>query len=473
MVHSAIGLGLAISWLWLSFLNGPLLYQFASRSLYKAETLFLLFLFFHSLSFLWIGNHFSFFSQHKRFLRPFGVFAMILSAIITQLLFGQIYTFILTALIILLASFGGAILISSWGETFAKLEPGNMGVAFGGAILLSTVLSVIGLHVPNLGLLFLVLATPLFSYIILQIESPTDQPQAVPTAPLISKNPLPFKLIAILFLFYSAGGFMYKLIYAVNPFDEKQMYIISSATYCLICILAGLAIKYCPHLDLRLLYRPVLPLLGSGFILFPLLAKTSMIPFLLLQTGFALFDAYTWLLFIYLASSHTSPLYIIGWSMFFLTFSMFVGDLLLTGLLTIGIPFHSNMVSLLAAILVLCTSLIFHDRKETFSGWTTTDTPDTAEALPPPKTSPHDEETIEPNNHLITDSQELFCNHYPLTAREKEVVILLLKGRNNPFIRNELNIADSTLKTHLRNIYRKLEVCDRQELVSLYDSLTN
>lgn len=65
--------------------------------------------------------------------------------------------------------------------------------------------------------------------------------------------------------------------------------------------------------------------------------------------------------------------------------------------------------------------------------------------------------------------ENTFCSHYNLTARETEVMLLLLKGRNNPFIREALNISDNTLKSHLRNIYRKLIVTNRQELFSLFD----
>lgn len=60
-----------------------------------------------------------------------------------------------------------------------------------------------------------------------------------------------------------------------------------------------------------------------------------------------------------------------------------------------------------------------------------------------------------------------------LTAREKEVLLLLLSGRNNPYIREKLNISNNTLKTHLRNIYHKLGVGNRQELLSLFGQFWN
>ncbi len=52
-----------------------------------------------------------------------------------------------------------------------------------------------------------------------------------------------------------------------------------------------------------------------------------------------------------------------------------------------------------------------------------------------------------------------------LTAREKEVVALLLGGRSNKEIGRELSVSDGTIKAHLHNIMRKMEVRNRIELV--------
>ena len=62
---------------------------------------------------------------------------------------------------------------------------------------------------------------------------------------------------------------------------------------------------------------------------------------------------------------------------------------------------------------------------------------------------------------------------YALTARETEILLLILKGRNNPFIRENLNISLNTLKFHLRNIYHKLAINNRQELLSLFEKKCN
>jgi LuxR family maltose regulon positive regulatory protein len=49
----------------------------------------------------------------------------------------------------------------------------------------------------------------------------------------------------------------------------------------------------------------------------------------------------------------------------------------------------------------------------------------------------------------------------PLTPREREVLRLIAAGRSNPEIAAELVIAVTTVKTHVKNIYGKLQVTNR------------
>lgn len=54
-----------------------------------------------------------------------------------------------------------------------------------------------------------------------------------------------------------------------------------------------------------------------------------------------------------------------------------------------------------------------------------------------------------------------------LTPREADVLELLQDGRTNAQIANELSIGVETVRTHARNIYRKLGISSRRELASL------
>jgi DNA-binding NarL/FixJ family response regulator len=56
--------------------------------------------------------------------------------------------------------------------------------------------------------------------------------------------------------------------------------------------------------------------------------------------------------------------------------------------------------------------------------------------------------------------------HQPLTARELEVVRLLVRGLTNREIARVFRISESTVKNHVNHLLAKLEVADRTEAVS-------
>ena len=56
-----------------------------------------------------------------------------------------------------------------------------------------------------------------------------------------------------------------------------------------------------------------------------------------------------------------------------------------------------------------------------------------------------------------------------LTAREREVLSLLGRGRTATYIADELGISYNTAKGHIKNLYAKCGVHSRQELIDLLE----
>jgi len=70
------------------------------------------------------------------------------------------------------------------------------------------------------------------------------------------------------------------------------------------------------------------------------------------------------------------------------------------------------------------------------------------------KIKEHSEITSEGMNHLL----------YGLTERQKEVYDLIIAGKTNKEIMTKLFIEQSTLKSHINQIYKKLDIKSRREL---------
>lgn len=77
--------------------------------------------------------------------------------------------------------------------------------------------------------------------------------------------------------------------------------------------------------------------------------------------------------------------------------------------------------------------------------------------------------TIEHAQRKIISS---FSKLYGLTNRESQVLELLVKGRSSTFIAKELYLSTNTVKSYSKNLYTKLEVHSKQELIDLFKEKT-
>lgn len=66
---------------------------------------------------------------------------------------------------------------------------------------------------------------------------------------------------------------------------------------------------------------------------------------------------------------------------------------------------------------------------------------------------------------------EAIANTYLLSRRESEVMYYLARGYKSSHIQQQLYISEGTAKTHIRHIYRKLNVHSQQDLIHLIDEV--
>ncbi|MBQ1334129.1 MAG: helix-turn-helix transcriptional regulator, partial [Clostridia bacterium] len=57
------------------------------------------------------------------------------------------------------------------------------------------------------------------------------------------------------------------------------------------------------------------------------------------------------------------------------------------------------------------------------------------------------------------------------TGREKEIIALMLEGQNNQQIAAKLFISIFTVKTHIKNIFNKLDVSTRADAVAKLEAM--
>ena len=71
------------------------------------------------------------------------------------------------------------------------------------------------------------------------------------------------------------------------------------------------------------------------------------------------------------------------------------------------------------------------------------------------------------HKHRFREKCTKVAGDYALSSREQEVMTLLAKGRNLPYIQEELLLSKSTVSTHRQHIYAKLSIHSQQELIDL------
>lgn len=75
----------------------------------------------------------------------------------------------------------------------------------------------------------------------------------------------------------------------------------------------------------------------------------------------------------------------------------------------------------------------------------------------------HEKENSSEENQVVD-----FCQYYQMTRRESEILRLVLKGKKNQEIADELFISVGTVKSHIYSIYKKLAVDRRSQLMHVF-----
>lgn len=245
---------------------------------------------------------------------------------------------------------------------------------------------------------------------------------------------------------------------------------------------ASLTLWFRPHWALRTIHRIAPFTLVTGCTLLSVPSSGNSLASSLTHAGFSCYALSILAVSIFLARAlQIDPLRIVC-----LTFaSMYLGELtgLITGQFTEPLLEQATMSGLLRIALTIVTltsglflfsesdllDIAYHpemdgDIKRIPGASSVSNTcPDNEFAT---KTS---QET--PNAKDIKDICAFLAETYKLTPRESEILPLLLRGRTISRIQEELFISTSTVNTHIRHIYQKCGVPNKQGLIDLVEQI--
>lgn len=284
-------------------------------------------------------------------------------------------------------------------------------------------------------------------------------PKPIPAVTPIPKTTIifPSLLMLVLCLFFAAfklsAGFMYRVIHYSYPVMDHYRLIDTYYHYIPFIFTLVFILHYHKKIQRHFLAFAGIALLGLSFVTFAL-AGENLVSFILtttlIEAAFALLNVFSWTLLGDLSSSYGSAHRFFGFGLFAILFGTFTGGLIGEYLLLHG-DSPRALTALYATAAIFLTLVIIPWFKEKVED------KETGLILKDYLTQP-----LAPDDLL-----SLLFAEVGLTAREKEVSRLLLEGLSNKEMAGKLFISENTLKTHLRNIYRKFGVSKRNELINL------
>lgn len=232
-------------------------------------------------------------------------------------------------------------------------------------------------------------------------------------------------------------------------------------------VLAVATVFFAIRIDIRSLYRLVTPLLVVGIALFPWDASaTSSASVAILSSADTCIQAVAYIFFIGLAQRGLFPVAPgIGLAQASIQLGTLVGNIAGNALVA-GYPLAAQSMPAcglaLAVICLVVVATIVIPRTDRLADASRTGGRDTTGPMAAGAAA---SEPAQP------DGVAVLAQRFGISAREQDVLELLLQGRSQPYIRERLLLSKSTVATHVRHIYQKMGIHSRQELLDLYEEL--
>lgn len=361
---------------------------------------------------------------------------------------------------LVISSFLAGCCVAAWGFFFQAFTPSNERIktAADGLIysnILMIVLNISAIHLSpysGLGLCMLFLTGALlFAY-----RLPQSAISASPALPAKSECTVSIvKPLAFLYLFIAILTFNSGLMYQVlNPAFKHLEWLVS--WYWAIPYIAAIYIMR--NLSRRtnrsyILYASI-TMIGFAFLGFMVFDRSAL-SYLLVNTlmlgACGIYDLFWWSILGEMLDLYYNPAMLFGIGLSANVLGVLAGGIVGS---TLAIPEGGSQQSMILALAVLC--LVF--------------------AILPPL-SKYLTELLKTHVYLTTfaemspeiqrETVQTFVAIGPLTARESQIASLIIQGSTYKQVAGTLHVSENTVKTHVKNIYAKYNVQNRNQLLHL------
>lgn len=204
----------------------------------------------------------------------------------------------------------------------------------------------------------------------------------------------------------------------------------------------------------RLIYRMAMPIMALGFLFLPLSAPWGIFGTALHQFGYQYSYIALWTIWPFISAHNGIPAgRVTCWGILSIQAGQLIGSTLGAAIAsTDPTPFDMAMLAAFFIFVILISSLFAIDKTPSSYGW---------DLVKPGE----DDNPAKKFDEVCT----FVAERCKLSPREREVFLLLAKGRNRPYICSELTISTETAKTHIKNVYRKTGVHSHQELLDMVE----
>lgn len=365
---------------------------------------------------------------------------------------------ILWGISLIVGGFVGGIAVASWGYFLKEFTPKNHRIKTCADVLIYSNIIMIVINVVAINLsAFIGLIMSVFCLIvgiisISKIEVDTNHIWSDNTQPKES-NDLK-KSLVMLFIFVAGitinSGLMYQVI---NPAFEHLTGLVS-LYWAVPYIVAILLMRNSKRAKSSYILYLGMAMIVFSFISFMLLGRNSM-DYIIVNTlmlgACGIFDLFWWSIIGEILEYSSNPVKVFGIGLSANVFGVLSGDLIGIGVSSMGL--QDSEITVIALVVICLTLALLPSLNRQLSllikehVYLTT----------------YDNMSRSKKTDIIQKTKVLA----PLTERESEVLGLILAGKSNREISEELFISESTVKTHVRNIYSKYDVSKRAELISM------